>query len=75
MEAELALTLPDIENHLDLVASRVWFPPACSRKGRENDEKTMKKRWRAISLLFVLGSIVTLVATWNLPENDSAQLG
>jgi hypothetical protein len=42
MEAELALTLPDIENHLDLVASRVWFPPACSRKGREKDEKTME---------------------------------
>jgi hypothetical protein len=35
----------------------------------------MKKRWRAISLLFVLGSIVTLVAAWNMPEDGSAQLG
>ena len=41
MGAELALTLPNIENHLDRVASRVWFPPACSDKGGK-DEKTME---------------------------------
>ena len=48
MEAELALTLPNIENHLDRVASRVWFPPACSRQGREKDEKTMESNQLAV---------------------------
>ena len=48
METELALTLPNIEKHLDRVASRVWFPPACSLQRREKDEKTMESNQLAV---------------------------
>jgi len=49
---------------------RVGSRPPAPNRGQE-----MKKRWRAISLLLVLGSIATLVATWNLPENGLPQRG
>lgn len=39
---------------------------------REKDGK-MTNQWRAVSLLLLLGSILTLAAVWNLSENGRAQ--
>jgi hypothetical protein len=33
----------------------------------------LKSKQRAVGILFVLGSILVLIATWDLPEGWSAQ--
>ncbi len=33
----------------------------------------MSNQWRAYSVLLLLGSILTLVAVWNLPEDGPAR--
>ena len=45
-----------------------------SGRNKEHDmeNQTINKR-RAAYLLLVLGSVLVLVATWNLPENPAKQ--